>query len=480
MLLATFFAGSSSLITDAAVDDPPTTELTTKAVDVFLTKNMIQEFGNDSNPLVEYYETYIDQPITVTFEIKNEGSVAISGINMTSPESNLTAIDYNDDWFTFSGDPNHNWSTTIDPGNSETYSYTFTPVRKGTYSFGGSNATFWNGTHVLWSKSNDITFKVYEFGETLIADQSVIFNDDEMIPDARVKVENEFQIKINITNYEFYDVNLTLSLAHPGNDTTFEYNATYLDILQNESYLKTGDSFIVEYSVDALLAGLFTLPSSNISYIILSPTPTSPETTSNEVELEVYEPIYEGNEWEYRVPLLSGSKYFQIQDDDGNLINRTELSYFNTTIEVVSIIINVTNAGIVLAENIRVVEPTYNDWVFDTVGVQALWHIGNLSQGETILYNYTIYPKINGAFKIEPTVVTYDFMNQETLEDELNYNLYSNILEIIIEPFVAPPDYSQEWWITIGISFSVIFVAAIPLAVTFLLYGKRKRTQKGT
>jgi len=146
----------------------------------------------------------------------------------------------------------------------------------------------------------------------------------------------------------------------------------------------------------------------------------------------------------------------------------------------VTIIINITNAGVVPALNIRVSEPVYNDWVFETKGVPEVWFIGNLTKGQSKTLNYTIFPLINGIFKIEPTTVTYDYQNQETLLLEKNNKLYSNILEIEIEEFISDPDLRAEWWISIGISVGVIFLAVIPLIISIVLYRRRRPTQKGT
>lgn len=473
-MLATIFVGSRTMIAKATVNDTnPIIYYTPKATDIVVTKYIVHR--NASATLVSNYETYLEESVTVRVEITNNGPVPITNVSLINRESNLTNLGYKNEWFTIN-DPNNNW-TLINPGNSVFHNYNFIPHRTGSYNFRFANVTYTNGTEYYWSKSNDITFKVYEYGLTVTVDKSIIFEGEEYFEDPRVKIDKNFVIKINITNYEFQKINITLWETDPGNTSIFGYNTTLLATSYDYSNIQMGQSIIFQYEVNASVIGMYNIPACNITYLKIYDNLWVLDQFSNELELEVYKPIYEGNDWTKKVPMLSVIKYFQIEVD-GILSNETELFYYNTTKETVTIIINITNSGIVNATNIRIDEPTYQNWVFDTEGIQD-WTIDILSKGESRYFNYTIFPKINGAFKIEPTVVTYDYQNQETLLIEENYKLYSNVIEIIIDPFIEEPDYTKQWWITIGISFAVVFAAIIPTVITFVLYRKRKRTQKG-
>jgi len=476
IMLATIFVGSRTMIAKAAVNETnPITYFTPKATDIVVTKYIIHR--NASATLVSDYETFLEESVTIRIQITNNGPVPITEVNLENPESNLTNIGYKNSWFTID-DPNKNW-TQIDSGNTVFHNYNFVSHRTGSYTFGVANVTYTNGTDYYWSDSEDVTFKVYEFGLTVTIDKSIVFEGEEYFEEPRVKIDKEFIIKINITNYEFQNINITLWETDPGDISVFEYNTTLLETYHEYSNVQMGHSVIFQYEVNASVLGMYNIPACNISYLKIYDDLWVLDEYSNELELEVYKPIYEGNDWTKKVPMLSVIKYFQIEID-GLLSNDTELFYFNTTKETVTILINITNSGIVNATNIRIEEPVYQDWVFDTKGIEDDWTIDVLSIGESRYFNYTIYPKINGAFKIEPTVVTYNFVNQETLLNETNYKLYSNVIEIVIEPFIEEPDYTKQWWTTIGISFAIVFVAIIPTVVTFVLYRKRKRSQKGT
>lgn len=475
IIIMTALYSTKDLITNAALnnEEPNNLVFYASSDEIYATKLI----SHDLDSPASCNNSYIGETFSINIYLENIGSVDLEEVNITSPESDLEAIGYQEDWFTFTNDPNR-WIGNITVGNDTTIVYSVTPHRVGTYSFGGSNITYSNGTHSLYYITNSITFTVFE-EEPSIKLEKFLYIEDEETKDGRVKRDREFYIRIRATNYYYEDVNVTIFDNYPGDPLDFVFNETLLDETQVLGIISSDASETYQYNLSASTNGTFIIPKcdGNFNFIgNLTKTPIS----SNTVELFVYDPIYEGNDWTKKVPLLSVTKYFQIEDEEGNLINRTEIQFTNVTIEEVSIIINITNAGIIDALNILVKEQTYNEWVFITNGVPEIWGPFNLTRYESRILNYTILPIINGEFKIEPTEVTYEYINQENLLLETNNKLFSNIIEIVISPYVIPTDFTLKWWTAIGISIGVVAFVAIPLVITIVMYKNRRRFQKGT
>ncbi|NHK31675.1 MAG: hypothetical protein FK730_10010 [Asgard group archaeon] len=475
ILIVTVLYSSKNLIANAALnnDKPENLVFHASSGEVYATKLITHSSTATGN------NSYVDETFSINIFVDNIGSVVLTGVNVTGPESDLEAIGYENDWFTIAGGgPNRNLGD-IGIGGDASFVYSVTPHRAGTYTFDGSNVTYSNGTHNLYYITNSLTFKVFE-EEPSVRLEKILYIEDEETKDGRVKRDREFFLRIRATNYFYEDVNVTIFDNYPGDPLDFDFNDTLLDEDHVLGVISSDASQTFQYNLSALNNGTFIIPECDGNYNFIGNPTKEPITKVNSVNLLVYDPIYEGNDWTKKVPMLSVSKYFQIEDEEGNLINRTELHYTNTTIEEVSIIINITNAGIVDALNILIIEQVYNEWVFITDGVPYVGEAFNLTQSESVVFNYTILPIIVGEFKIEPTEITYEYINQENLLLETDQKLFSNILEIVITSYVPPTDYTVEWWATIGISLGIVAFVAIPLVITIVMYRNRRRIQKGT
>lgn len=453
--------------------------LTPEDEQVGVTKNMVR--SNDS-ALVENYITYIGETFDVNIEITNYDVQSIENITLVSPEWNLTALGYSEDDFTVAGDYNKSWSI-INSATAESATYTISPLVVGTFVFPASNVTFTytNGTD-SFSLSNSITFRVLEQDRSLLVEKFILVsvedggNGEEEI-DARIKVEHNFTVIIRIRNFFHQEINLTSIDNEPYNSSSFVYNTTHF--AANTSYLGIDETFEYSYEVHTLFTGDFLLPNCTVTFDLLDDLILGIEEISNEVSLEVYQPIYEGDDWTLKVPMLSISKYFLIPNENGTLEKRIKIEQFNTEIVTVIIEINITNTGFVTAYNLTIIEQVYNDWAFETDG-ETYWENSSLSQGESAIYRYNITAKLLGSYKIEPTEIEYEFQNQETLLWEEEYFIYSNTLEITIKIDVPVISKNVEWWITVGISFGILLLAIIPTVITFVIYRNRRKTQKGT
>ncbi|NHJ49860.1 MAG: hypothetical protein FK733_18855 [Asgard group archaeon] len=484
-ILTTLFAmtilySSKDLITNAAVEEPPVIIYTPNYSDVSAVKTI--SHGAEALGLgVSGNNSYVGETFTITIDVANFGTEDIYEVNVTSVESNVTALGYYSGWFDFPGDdPSGYIGYLPGPGANDT-SYTITPLLAGIYTFPGSNVTYSNGTNYFYVISNPITFTVFQEPPSVVVEKSVLFESDEFI-NGRVKDNREFFIQINITNYYYVDINATAIDNPPGSTDDFDYNETLLS--HNFTEIDSLDSGIYQYNLSAKNVGDYIIPKFNLTYYIEGDPLPYIDAQSNEIILEVYHPIYEGDDWTLKVPMLSVSKYFQWNDttkeENGLLVNETKLEFTNETEHTILIILNVTNSGNVSAFDIEVREPVYNNWVFETDGVLDPWPLFNLTKGQSKLLNYTITTKIIGVFKIEPTEVTYSYINQETLLVETDNVLYSNIIEVKITEYVPDRDLTSEWWTTIGISLGIVALVAIPLIITFVMYGKRRRIQRGT
>ncbi len=477
LTIMTALYSTKGLITNAAInyEEPYNIIFQASSDDIYATKLMTHDIDSPASG----NNSYIGETFSINIYVENIGTVDLVDVNITSPESDLEAIGYEDEWFTITNDPNR-WigDLPFEGNDNASIVYSITPHRAGTYIFGGSNITYSNGTHSLYYITNEIEFTVFDEAPSVKLEK-ILFIDGEETKDGRIKREQEFFIRIRATNYFYEDVNVTIFENYPGDLEDFNFNDTLLDETHVLGVISSDASETFQYNLSALTNGTFIIPKcdGNFNFIgNLTKTPIS----SNTVTLFVYDPIYEGNDWTKRVPMLSVTKYFQIEDEDGNLINRTKVQFTNATIEEVTIIINITNAGIVDATNILVKEQVYNEWVFITDGVPELWGPFNLSRYESRILNYTILPIIVGEFKIEPTEITYEYINQENLLLETDNKLYSNIIEIVIIPIPPITVLTLEWWATIGISLGIVAFVAIPLVITILMYRNRRKFQKGT
>ncbi len=437
--------------------------------------------SNDS-ALVENYITFIGDTFDVQIEITNYAIQAIENVSLVSPEWNITSIGYTEEDFLLAGDMNMTWSI-INTASAESATYTITPQKVGTYIFPASNVTFTysNGTP-SFTLSNTITFRVLEQDRSLRIEKFILSSEEdggsgeEEKIKARIKAEHNFTVIIRIRNFYHQEINLTSIDNNPPINANFTYNATLL--MANTSFLGIDETFEYSYEVHTQDTGLFVLPNCTVTFDLLDDLIFGIEEISNTVTIEVYEPIYEGDDWTRKVPMMSVSKYFLIPNENGTLISFVKINQLNTEIETVIIEINITNIGIVTAYNLTVIEQVYNDWAFETDGVDD-WFNNSLSQGETIIYRYNITAKLLGSYKIEPTEITFEYQNQETLLWETDNIIYSNTLEITIELDEPVISKSVEWWITIGISFGILLLAVIPTIVTFVIYRSRRKTQKG-
>ncbi|MBD3190913.1 MAG: hypothetical protein GF308_09730 [Candidatus Heimdallarchaeota archaeon] len=426
------------------------------------------------NGTTDYYRTTVNNTFSVVIEINNNATEAIYNVTVNNPEQNVSQMNplYQMEWFTITGELEKNWSS-IGVGETVNYTLDITPHHAYNYTFTGTTVYYsWeNGTQEE-STSNAIIFEVYEEGPSLKVEKEVrVSGEEEFSTEGRLPIEGNMTIRITITNYYYEPVNVTMIDSNP-NATAFSYNTTQLSA--NVTLLKTNETFSFSYRVQALEKGNYQFDQCALNITLVNSNETIELFAGDSLSIEVYEPIYTGPDWTKRVPLITVKKYFLI---DGKQ-NKSYMMY-NNSIEPITIQINITNSGIVTAYNITLKEQLYKDWVFETSGVEN-WSIPSLSQGEYYLFNYTIVPQILGTFKIEPTEVTFDYINQRTLLPETNSTAYSNILEVLV---VTPPvkeTKSRQWWIIVGLSSGVLLLAIIPFIIAFYRYKGRKKTQKGT
>jgi len=466
IIISSFLLSVRALDVQATLDSDPKDEITAQGTEAAITK-LIYKSGV---PYV-YYRSHVGDTFQVTIEIDNQGVLPFFNVSITSPEANMTGNfpEYNEDWFEFSGEMEKNY-TTILPGLTESITYFVTPKHQGNFTFTSSMVNYtYNGTND-YSISEDITFIVYKTVESIVVQKFLVIDSVEY-QDGRSAVEKVIQIKLKITNFFDEAVNLSIVDTAPGDNETFTFNETLLtrthDLLETN---KTYSGF--SYDLEPLIEGNYILPKCTVGYTFQNGTTFYND--SNTLTFEVFTPIYDGPDWTQKIPLLSVEKFFIYNDK-----KLTTLTITNNTLEPIMIQINVTNHGIVMAENLFIYEDSYSDWVFDTRGLEV-WNFVNLSIGQSFVVNYTVTPKILGTFNIERTEVLYDFQNQYDLLMEEGYTIYSNIIVITIEVFEEQPSYTQQWWIAIGISFGIIIFAVIPTIVTFVTYGRRKKIQKGT
>ncbi len=474
VLVSAFFSGRT-FNTEAAINNPiPVITVKAENPSVNVTKTIYNPYeGLD----VVNYETWLGNiDFNVTIRVTNTAAEDIYNVSLYSYEENLTQIGYNPDWLDISGNLTAEWAV-IPSGEFRTINYTVSPLFEYTYTFTGSNVTYtWiNGT-TDYSLSNSITFIVYEQGESIRVEKFVSVG-GVLSKDGRTKINNNFSIVIQITNFWLSEINLTINDQAPGNETEFNYTTSQLT--NAHGFLDTNETYTYSYEVEPILLGEFVIPFCDVDYVTLDDL-TPRQKSSNTVKLLVYEPIYEGDDWSKKIPMLSVEKYFLVYDDTtGNWTRKTEIFFYNTTIEKLIININITNSGIVEAYNIEITEGLYREWAFITEGNPESWELFNLTQGQSKIFQYNITAKINGVFYIEPTKITYSFQNQENLLIEEGYVLYSNMLYITIEGYVPEPPKTTQWWITISISLGIVLLGVIPLIITFVYYSKRRRTQKG-
>lgn len=456
--------------------------LTPEDEQVGVAKNMVR--SNDS-ALVENYISYIGETFDVNIEITNYAAQAIENISLVSPEWNLTALGYSEDDFTVAGDYNKSWSI-INAATAESATYSISPLVVGTFIFPESNVsfTYTNGTD-SYTMSNSITFRVLEQDRSLQVEKLILVSvpnggSGEEEIDARIKNNRHFQVIIRIRNFYHQMINLTAIDNEPLNSSSFVYNSTHL--MANTSYLDIDETFEFSYDIQAGNdTGIFVFPNCTVTFDLLDDLIFDIEEISNEANIEVYLPLIDDDApWELRVPMLAVSKYFLLPNETGdNLIPFLKIEQLNTEIVTIIVEINITNIGVVTAYNLTIIEQVYNDWAFETDGVEN-WFNASLNQGESAIYRYNITAKLLGSYKIEPTEIEYEFQNQETLLWEEGYFVYSNTIEITIK--IDEPEISKsvEWWITIGISFGILLLAVIPTTITFVIYRNRRKTQKGT
>lgn len=466
MIFSSFLLSARALDIQAAVDSDPKDEITVKGTEVVVTK-LIYKAGT---PYV-YYRSHIGDTFQVTIEIDNQGIEPIFNVSLTSPEADMTGNfpQYNEDWFEFSGEMEKNF-TSILPGLSESITYFVTPKYQGNFTFTSSMVNYTYQTVDDYSVSEDISFIVYKTVESIVVEKYLIIDGIEY-QDGRTAIDSVIQVRVKVTNFFDEEVNISIVDTAPGDNETYTFNETLLT--GSHDLLKTNITYSgFSYDLTPLVEGNYVIPKCTIGYTFQNGTTFYND--SNTVALEVFTPIYDGPDWTQKVPLLTVNKLFII---DG--VNYTTLDITNKTLDPILIQINVTNHGIVMAQNIFIYEDTYSEWVFDTRGIEV-WTNATLAQGESLVVNYTITPKILGKFNIERTLVLYDYQNQYNLLMEEDQVIYSNILVLTITAEEPEIDNTTQWWIAIGISFGVVLLAVIPTIVTFVTYGRRKKIQKGT
>jgi len=475
----------------AAIEEPTTITPHSEAVEV--TKRIVASNGS----LLEFYNTYVEETFSVIIEVTNTAGEVLHLANMTSPEINVTDMReiigqsfYNEDWFVMLGNGSQYFGD-INPGQSKSVSYTigfaeehyYTIINLEHFTFSASNVTYqWgNGTDDV-SYSNEISFRVFEVAPTVRVEKFFVINNANTIDGRQAYILQEevinVTVKIVIKNFIPYDINLTGVDADPSADFTYD-DSSVLEF--NTSFLAPNQVYSYSYKITPLENGTFILDSCEISITILN-NGTVKEYTSNSPEIELYVPLYDGDDWSLKVPLISVQKFFVVieEDLDGEFIERyySKLEVFNTTEEPIRIMINVTNTGSITAYNITIEETAFNDWVFETDFLE-IWSIDELAQYDSKLLNYTVTPIILGSFKFDPTKVTFSYQNQLTLLYEIDQVMFSGIIELTISFDVPEVDLSTQWWIAIGISIGVVLFTGIPLIITFVTYKGRRKTQKG-
>lgn len=477
--------------TAAVIEDP--TPITPNNEDVELTKKIVA--SNSSQ--FEFYNTYTEETFSVIIEVTNTAAEILYNFSLTSPEINVTemreiigASVYEEEWFNILGNGSQ-FLGDINPGQSKSVSYTIgfaedhydTITQIEYFTFSASNITYqWSNGSEYVSHSNDIEFRVFEFAPTVRVQKFFEIAGVNSIDGRQAFILHEeivnVTVKIVIKNFIPYDINLTGIDADSSADFTFE-NSSILEF--NTTLLRPNQEFSYSYEMTPLDNGTFTLDTCEISVTYLG-NGTVKEFTSNSPTIELYVPLYDGDDWTLKVPLLSVQKFFVVIEEnlDGELIERyySKLEIFNTTNEPIRIMINVTNTGSIVAYNITIEETAFNDWVFETDYLD-IWTIEELAQGDNITIYYTITPIILGSFKFDQTKVTYSYQNQLTLLYETDQIVYSSIIELTIVFDVPEIDLSTQWWIAIGISFGVVLFAAIPLTIAFFTYKTKRKTQKG-
>jgi hypothetical protein len=424
-----------------------------------------------------YYRMVVNTTFQIRLTLENSFNETIYNVTLNCPENNVTTInpEYQNDWFTFNG-IDRNWSAvlweSISPGDSKNFTFQVTPHHLYNYTFSGTTAiyNFVNETSRSVT-SNDIYFEVYEEPPQIKVEKKLVAAEDEEPVDDRVAVDRNVSVQITVTNLLYQQVNVSINDVAPGNVTAFNFTVSQLSA--NTSYLAINQSYSYSYEIQALQEGVYVLQEAEVVVTLMNTT--KKYFISNTVTITVYTPLYDGDDWRKKVPLITVQKTLITQD--GEYLKTIEMR--NDSIELVTIQINITNRGSVTASNITVEEQVYREWVFITDGVEN-WSIIELKTNESYVFNYTIIPKILGNFKIEPTAVNYNYINQRTLLPEENHKVYFNLLEISIIYVEEEPNKSLQWWATIGMSFGVVVLAVVPFIITIYLYRNRRRTQKGT
>ncbi len=475
----------------AAIEDPIT--FTPHSTAVEITKRIVASNGS----LLEFYNTYTEETFSVIIEVTNTAGEILHNASLLSPEINVTDMReiisesfYDVEWFTMLGNGSQFFGD-INPGQSKSVSYTIgfeedyydAIISEEFFTFSASNMTYeWgNGTDDV-SYSNEIEFRVFEIAPTVRVQKYFVIDGATTFDGRQAFVLQEevvnVTVKIVIKNFIPYDINLTGIDADASPDFTYDDSSIFEF---NTSLLQPNKEYTYSYQITPLDNGTYTLDSCEISVTYIA-NGTVKEFTSNSPTIKLYLPIYDGDDWTLKIPLISVQKFFVVLEEDinGDLVERyyNKLEVFNTTDEPINILINVTNIGSVLAVNITIVETAFNVWVFETDFLE-IWTITELAQGENAILNYTVTPIILGSFKFEPTKVTFSYINQLTLLSVVDQITYSGIIELTILFNVPEIDLSTQWWIAFGISAGVVLFTVIPLIVTFVTYKGRRKTQKG-
>ncbi len=467
--------------------------LTPRSSDVVITKKIVASNGS----LLEFYNTYSEETFSVIVEVTNTASEVLHNASMTSPEINVTDMReiisqsvYEEEWFKILGNGSQFFGD-INPGQSKSVSYTIgfeeeyydTVIQKEFFTFSATNMTFnWGNSTEDVSYSNEIDFRVFEVAPTVRVEKFFVVNGANTLDGRQAFILQEevvnVTVRIVIKNFIPYDINLTCNDTDPSPNFTFD-DSSILEF--NTSLLLPNQEFSYSYEITPVENGTFTLDPCEISVTYLN-NGTVKEFTSNSPKIELYMPIYDGDDWTLKMPLISVEKYFVIFEEnlDGDLVEKyyKKLEVFNTTEEPIKIMINVTNTGSVVAYNITIEETQFNDWVFETDFLE-IWTIKELAQGQNLTRFYTVTPIILGSFKFEPTKVTFSYKNQLTLVHVMDQTIYSCIIELTISFDVPEVDLSTQWWIAIGISIGVVVFTVIPLVIAFVTFKGRRKTQKG-
>jgi len=466
VIISSFLLSVSDLDVQAVVNTNPKNDISAQGVELEVTKSIY----SGGSPYV-YYESYIGDTFKVKIEYENVGILPIYNLSITSPEANITGNfpEYEEDWFEFSGEMEKN-ITVLPIGVPFAIEYFITPKHQGNFTFTESMINYTYNDLDEYSLSGDISFIVYKTEESIVVEKYLVIEGVEY-QDGRAAIETVIQVKVKITNFYNEYVNLSITDTAPGDNETFTFNETKL--LGTHNFLGPNETYSgFTYDLEPLVDGNYIIPKCTVFGDLEFGNSTSNDSTT--VNLEVFTPIYDGPDWTLKVPLLTVEKSFYV---DGEKLFTLEIT--DNILEPIMVQINVTNHGVVLAQNLFIYEEAYSEWVFDTRGLQV-WDFLTLNQSESYICNYTITPKILGKFNIERTEVIYDFQNQYDLLMEEGYTIYSDIIVLTVVEYEEEPSYTTQWWIAIGISFGVILLAVIPTIVTFVTYGRRKKIQKGT